>query len=74
VRLILTCNLPRLQDDAQVARDVVGGERLPRPHWQGDACPDDLWAVLQRCWEAVPASRPTFAQLGNLLGAVVGPA
>nr|XP_044992604.1 macrophage-stimulating protein receptor isoform X2 [Jaculus jaculus] len=38
---------------------LAQGRRLPQPEY----CPDSLYQVMQRCWEADPAARPTFRAL-----------
>ncbi|XP_051708377.2 macrophage-stimulating protein receptor isoform X3 [Oryctolagus cuniculus] len=42
---------------------LAQGRRLPQPEY----CPDSLYLVMQRCWEADPAARPSF---GVLVGEV----
>uniref|UniRef100_F7IAV5 Macrophage-stimulating protein receptor n=1 Tax=Callithrix jacchus TaxID=9483 RepID=F7IAV5_CALJA len=42
---------------------LAQGRRLPQPEY----CPDSLYQVMQQCWEADPAVRPTF---GALVGEV----
>ncbi|XP_017355976.1 macrophage-stimulating protein receptor isoform X3 [Cebus imitator] len=42
---------------------LAQGRRLPQPEY----CPDSLYQVMQQCWEADPAVRPTF---GALVGKV----
>ncbi|XP_003936696.2 macrophage-stimulating protein receptor [Saimiri boliviensis] len=42
---------------------LAQGRRLPQPEY----CPDSLYQVMQQCWEADPAVRPTF---GTLVGEV----
>ncbi|XP_016058256.1 PREDICTED: macrophage-stimulating protein receptor [Miniopterus natalensis] len=37
------------------------GRRLPQPEY----CPDSLYAVMQRCWDADPTTRPTFGMLAG---------
>ncbi len=39
------------------------GLRLARP----EGCPEVVYAVMLRCWEGVPANRPSFQQLQGLL-------
>lgn len=46
-----------------VKRQVLDGQRLAKPA----VCPDDLYALMHRCWLAEPESRPTFVQLYNHL-------
>ncbi|XP_032145776.1 macrophage-stimulating protein receptor isoform X4 [Sapajus apella] len=38
---------------------LAQGRRLPQPEY----CPDSLYQVMQQCWEADPAVRPTFRAL-----------
>ncbi|XP_021085630.1 macrophage-stimulating protein receptor isoform X1 [Mesocricetus auratus] len=38
---------------------LAQGRRLPQPEY----CPDSLYQVMLRCWEADPAARPTFRAL-----------
>ncbi|XP_036122737.1 macrophage-stimulating protein receptor isoform X3 [Molossus molossus] len=40
---------------------LVQGRRLPQPEY----CPNSLYAVMQRCWAADPAARPTFRILAE---------
>ncbi|XP_059793622.1 macrophage-stimulating protein receptor isoform X3 [Balaenoptera ricei] len=40
---------------------LAQGRRLPQPEY----CPDSLYAVMQHCWAADPAARPTFGALAG---------
>ncbi|KAH3764891.1 Tyrosine-protein kinase Src42A [Pelomyxa schiedti] len=42
--------------NCDVYQYVLSGKRLPKP----DTCPDNLWALLEKCWNADPSSRPEF--------------
>ena len=55
-----------LVTDSAILAHVFGGGRLSRP----DDCPEDLWSIVQQCWATSPADRPTFAEVGILLGQV----
>jgi serine/threonine protein kinase len=37
---------------------AAGGSRPGRPAFP--RCSDDLWALIQKCWDKTPATRPTF--------------
>ena len=45
-----------------VTRKVMDGERPERPEGVGGAWfTDDIWRMLNRCWEAQPENRPSVA-------------
>lgn len=44
------------------------GERLEKP----PDCPQELYAVMRRCWMCNPNDRPNFTQLGTLVAEVGG--
>uniref|UniRef100_A0ABK0M2T8 receptor protein-tyrosine kinase n=1 Tax=Rattus norvegicus TaxID=10116 RepID=A0ABK0M2T8_RAT len=46
-------------DPFDLSHFLVQGRRLPQPEY----CPDSLYQVMLRCWEADPAARPTFRAL-----------
>ena len=50
----------------QLIEVLESGYRLYAP----DECPDRLYALLQRCWNANPMTRPTFAAIQTELVAV----
>uniref|UniRef100_A0A8C9GLH1 Hepatocyte growth factor receptor n=1 Tax=Piliocolobus tephrosceles TaxID=591936 RepID=A0A8C9GLH1_9PRIM len=50
-------------DPFDLTHFLAQGRRLPQPEY----CPDSLYQVMQQCWEADPAARPTF---GVLVGKV----
>uniref|UniRef100_A0A8C8ZNK0 Macrophage-stimulating protein receptor n=1 Tax=Prolemur simus TaxID=1328070 RepID=A0A8C8ZNK0_PROSS len=50
-------------DPFDLTHFLTQGRRLPQPEY----CPNSLYQVMQRCWEADPAARPTF---GALVGEV----
>ncbi|GFR84689.1 fibroblast growth factor receptor 2 [Elysia marginata] len=39
------------------------GYRMDKP----DECPDELYAIMQKCWKSEPEQRPTFAELVRFL-------
>lgn len=49
-----------LYNGVQILKKIdVEGERLSKP----DDCPTGVYRVMQQCWQAKPADRPTFAFL-----------
>ncbi|XP_019579377.2 macrophage-stimulating protein receptor isoform X3 [Rhinolophus sinicus] len=50
-------------DPFDLTNFLAQGRRLPQPEY----CPNSLYAVMQHCWMADPAARPTF---GALVGEV----
>lgn len=42
------------------------GERLEKP----PDCPQELYAVMWKCWACSPADRPGFAQLTTMVAEV----
>ncbi|XP_008061373.2 macrophage-stimulating protein receptor isoform X2 [Carlito syrichta] len=50
-------------DPFDLTHFLAQGRRLPQPEY----CPNSLYHVMQRCWKADPAARPTF---GALVGEV----
>ena len=40
---------------------IVGGERPPRP--AHPSCTDNLWALIQRCWDQDCRSRPEISEV-----------
>ncbi|VEL07178.1 unnamed protein product [Protopolystoma xenopodis] len=49
-----------------VLAEVESGYRLPRP----DACPAELYTIMQRAWQAVPRARPQFCGVLDQLQAI----
>ncbi|CAL8083876.1 unnamed protein product [Calicophoron daubneyi] len=47
----------------QTVVEVEKGYRLPNPHTASHPCPDDLYNVMLKCWDARPENRPTFRSL-----------
>lgn len=54
-------------DHFDLTQFLAQGRRLPQPEY----CPDHLYRVMQRCWMADPAERPTFGVLAEELDRVV---
>uniref|UniRef100_A0A3Q0KBZ0 Tyrosine-protein kinase n=2 Tax=Schistosoma mansoni TaxID=6183 RepID=A0A3Q0KBZ0_SCHMA len=47
----------------QTVAEVEKGYRLPCPHTPEHPCPDDLYNLMRKCWDARPENRPTFRSL-----------
>lgn len=52
----------------EVMRRVREGYRLDRPAH----CHPEFFRVIQRCWHSEPAKRPTFSELKQELGQLLG--
>ncbi|XP_070547504.1 fibroblast growth factor receptor-like [Ptychodera flava] len=46
-----------------VVSNVQQGYRLPMPN----KCPEDVYSIMQKCWQEDPSCRPTFYDLVELL-------
>jgi serine/threonine protein kinase len=55
-------------DEGLIERVAKKGLRLARP----EGCPPAVYAVMQRCWELLPANWPTVQQLQSLLMQTLG--
>ncbi|VDP85655.1 unnamed protein product [Echinostoma caproni] len=51
----------------QTVAEVEKGYRLPNPSSSGHRCPDDLYNLMLKCWDARPENRPTFRSLNDVL-------
>eukprot|EP00286_Rhodomonas_abbreviata_P027742 CAMPEP_0181297822 /NCGR_PEP_ID=MMETSP1101-20121128/5452_1 /TAXON_ID=46948 /ORGANISM="Rhodomonas abbreviata, Strain Caron Lab Isolate" /LENGTH=522 /DNA_ID=CAMNT_0023402799 /DNA_START=122 /DNA_END=1690 /DNA_ORIENTATION=+ len=58
-----------IDDDVQVKTMVVGGDRPPQP--QG--CPENVFALMQKCWHQRRDERPSFNRLRLLLEDILIP-
>uniref|UniRef100_A0AAR2M4J4 Tyrosine-protein kinase n=1 Tax=Pygocentrus nattereri TaxID=42514 RepID=A0AAR2M4J4_PYGNA len=47
----------------EVIQNLENGYRMPRP----DNCPEDLYAIMTKCWTEHPENRPTFEYLRSVL-------
>ncbi|KAJ6512709.1 hypothetical protein C8R45DRAFT_801995, partial [Mycena sanguinolenta] len=59
---ILTEQVPfhELRNDMAVMMKVSGGYHPPRPTSpSGISIPDNLWKLMERCWEGEAKKRPT---------------
>ncbi len=43
----------------EAADQVVAGYRLPKP----DLCPEEIYKIMERCWDKVADIRPSFSDL-----------
>ncbi|THD23481.1 Proto-oncogene tyrosine-protein kinase Yrk [Fasciola hepatica] len=51
----------------QTVAEVEKGYRMPSPSSSGHRCPDDLYNLMLKCWDARPENRPTFRSLNDVL-------
>ena len=56
-------------DERNLVAHVNSGNRLSRVHIK-NPCPDELWTLMESCWEAQAARRPTFSQLSISLAGI----
>jgi ephrin-B len=52
-----------LDNDEDIRREKLNDGRLPRP----SLCSDQLWTVINECWQLDPADRPDFESLKRSL-------
>lgn len=52
-----------IDNDSEVRRRKLNDKRLPRP----SVCSENLWTILNRCWNVKPDDRPTFQVLKQFL-------
>ena len=66
---VLSGELPFFSDvDILVIAKVLEGERPERPQGlEGMWFTDDIWSVLEHCWEPVPGKRPSVPQVLEFL-------
>ena len=57
-----------LQTNREVIEYVCEGQRLP----QLPSCPDDLYAIMRKCWKEEPSERPSFKEILDMLTAMRG--
>jgi len=67
---LVTGSLPYSQylNEAAVAVAIWNGEQPKRP--SGEVVSDELWAVIQQCWDEDPTKRPSSDNLITLLKGV----
>jgi len=52
--------------NAEVVKSVTRGSRLDKP----ESCPEELYALMLRCWSLNPAERPSFVEISKELRAI----
>ncbi|KAG6854563.1 hypothetical protein C0991_004899 [Blastosporella zonata] len=70
---IYTGRLPFIDvaNDAEVIYQVIQGIRPNRPVIHDDTgveLPDDLWHLIDRCWEAQPPNRASISEVAETIG------
>ncbi|KAJ1550528.1 hypothetical protein HK096_006428 [Nowakowskiella sp. JEL0078] len=64
---ILSCGKIPFEDiefDAQVVYALANKQRPKRPS-NHDVCYDEIWSIVNMCWEEDPGSRPSFQQISE---------
>ena len=56
------------RSDWVVASDVLVGKRPSRPAHR--SCTDGLWALIQRCWDQDPGSRPEILEVSQIFSSI----
>ena len=51
-----------------VVQTVLKGDRPSRP--EHPSCTDGLWALIQRCWDQDPGSRPEILEVSQMFSPV----
>ncbi|XP_057299768.1 tyrosine-protein kinase SYK-like [Hydractinia symbiolongicarpus] len=51
----------------QIVEMLDNGQRLSRP----ERCPEEVYALMRKCWETNPDDRPTFHEIGLTLSAYI---
>jgi hypothetical protein len=52
--------------NSEAAEKIMGGYRLGKP----DACPDDVYNLMQRCWEEKAKDRPAMKEIHAILNEI----
>lgn len=62
---ILTGKVPfdRIRHDTVVINQVQMGRRPPREHYQLPEGCEDVWSLLEDCWNQIASKRPTMDQV-----------
>jgi hypothetical protein len=47
----------------QLMQKLMDGYRMPQPK----TCPDQIYELMQACWQAMPSVRPTFRHVVHTL-------
>jgi len=53
--------------NTEVIDGVIKGERLTRPN----SCPDEVWRIMNNCWNEDPSKRPSFLEIADQLTEVM---
>lgn len=54
--------------NTDVVQKVINGYRLQKPH----RCPDEMYRIVERCWNAEPEQRPSFGAVYKIILDFVG--
>ncbi|VEL31709.1 unnamed protein product [Protopolystoma xenopodis] len=53
-------------NNRQVVQEIERDYRMPNPGTVSRPCPDDLYNIMLKCWDARPSQRPTFRSLHEI--------
>ena len=51
------------KSNSETIETVIAGYRLPKP----TECPDEIYQLMEKCWNNLPAQRPNFEEILNVL-------
>ncbi|OWA53707.1 Atrial natriuretic peptide receptor 1 [Hypsibius exemplaris] len=66
-------NDPLEMSDREILNEVVAANIPPvRPRVPRSSCSNELYELMERCWEEIPVERPTFPKIKERLKRVIG--
>ncbi|XP_055353552.1 atrial natriuretic peptide receptor 2-like [Paramacrobiotus metropolitanus] len=68
-----TPNDPLELSDAEILQEIIANNIPPvRPRVPRSACSNELYELMERCWDETPVMRPVFAKIQDNLRKIVG--
>jgi serine/threonine protein kinase len=57
-------NAGRMKNNVAIIQRICAGDRLKRPpEGSGNAIPEGIWGLIEKCWEHAPPKRATFKEI-----------